>query len=118
MREFLPNDQIDFLIGDEVSFVAFHPNHLHIQVVNGPFLVSEREVRFTPFNGKTQVLELPVRKQQTTLCDLIGKTVSDIDVRDCLLALRFKGGDTLEVVSIIGPYESGHINKDGEYFVF
>jgi hypothetical protein len=118
MREFPPKQGISFLLGDEVSFIAFHPWHLHIQLVNGPFLVSEYEIRFTPMGEAPQIQKIPIRQQKTTIYDLIGKKVSDIDVQGFTLTLKFDGGDALEVASVPGPYECGHFNRDGNYLVF
>jgi hypothetical protein len=118
MREFPSQQEISFLLGDEVSFIAFHPWHLHIQFVNGSFLVSEYEVRFTPVGEAPQILKIPIRQQKTTIYNLIARKVSDIEVESFTLKLRFDGGDVLEVVSVAGPYESGHFNNDGNYIIF
>ena len=118
MREFPPKQQISFLVGDEVSFVAFHPWHLHIQFVNGPVLVSEYEVRFRPAGEALQILKLPVGQQKTTIYSLIGKKVNGIEVDALTLELRFSNGDMLEVVSVAGPYESGQLISGKEYFIF
>jgi hypothetical protein len=115
---FPPREKLAFLIGLELSNVTLQPWSLDFRFTDGTLIVAEYRVEYV--NGdKVEVHDIenlgaisfhPLIRAQAV--------VLDIEVTDHHLSLLFDSKRRLTIVSVSGPYESGHIGHRDQLIIF
>lgn len=111
MHPFPPVEKLGFLVGAELSNVTLDPYAVRFSFVEGSMIVVEHGLEFVDVEGRVHAHD-PQRRlgpDPIYFHKLIEDRVAHIEVQEYRLSLVFESGQTLTVLSELGPYESGQI---------
>lgn len=121
MHPFPPIEQLNFLIGMELSNITLQPYSVVFLFVEGALVVCEHGVEYESilgykFNHDPQKRLGP---DPIHFHSLIGKHITKLEaLTEYSLEITFEGGEHLILLSKTGSYESGQITGEGRYIVF
>lgn len=120
MRAFPGREQIGFLQGLTLTSFGVGPYQIDLFFDGGTILNVEHILNYVDEQGTKATYDVQGAIAPLAFHSLVRDQaiVEDICIEDTKLTLMFSKGRKLIVESDIGPYEAGHINHNGEIFVF
>lgn len=110
MHCFPPVSEFQFLVGKEVSQIAYGPHSVHFHWEGGGQITAEFDYEHVTQDGRVLRSDCAAHAASASLLHrLIHKKVAPIEVQPLCLTIGFDDGQMLRLFSEEGPYECGLI---------
>jgi len=114
MHPFPPADELQFLIGEEVSQVCLDPYGLQFRFVSLGQISVDWRIEHVDRDGQSHVHDCQAQTPEALyLQQLLQHRITKVETEPYCLSLTFDDGAVLQVFSYDGPYECGHIWSSG-----
>ncbi len=118
MNEFPSEKDLAFLNGLVVCNVILHPYSIDFTFDDGTFLVVEHELEHIHDNGRCDRFDIQKGFGPVDLHKVVNRQIVGYEREPLQLTVRFDNGHSLRIISILGPYESGHFTRRDGLWLF
>jgi hypothetical protein len=120
MHAFPPAEDLQFLVGEEITQIALDPNSVQFRFARGGQITVEGDIEHIDASGQPHSYDCTARSTEAIyLHQLLQHPISVVEVQPLCLSLTFANRAVLRIYAELGPYECGQIYQaQGHIIVF